>query len=57
MKRGPGRPAVPKERAKGSLLSVRFAKEEREALERAATREGLKVSEWARRRLLAALSA
>jgi hypothetical protein len=50
----PGRPRVPKKLAKGSLLSVRFSESEREALERSAEREGLKLSEWARRALLTA---
>lgn len=49
-----GRPPVPKKLAKGTLLSVRFSESERDALERAARREGLKLSEWARRLLLAA---
>lgn len=48
-----GRPPVPKRLAKGALLSVRFTAEERKALEQAAEREGLKLSEWARRALLA----
>lgn len=51
-----GRPPVPKKLAKGSLLSVRFSGDERKTLDRAADREGLKVSEWARRALLAAAS-
>jgi hypothetical protein len=50
----PGRPPVPKKLAKGSLLSVRFSESERWALEAAAEREGLRLSEWARRVLLAA---
>jgi hypothetical protein len=54
VKRGPGRPPVSKKLAKGSLLSVRFSSEERRGLEQAAEREGLKLSEWARRILLAA---
>lgn len=50
----PGRPRVPKNLAKGSLLSVRFSESERAALEAAAEREGGRLSEWARRQLLAA---
>jgi hypothetical protein len=53
----PGRPRVPKKLAKGSLLSVRFSESEREALENAAEREGLRLSEWARRVLLRSCSA
>lgn len=49
-----GRPRVPKKLAKGSLLSVRFSEDERKTLERAAEREGLRMSEWARRTLLGA---
>lgn len=49
-----GRPPVPKRLAKASLLSVRFAEGERAALERAAKRDGVGLSEWARRTLVAA---
>jgi hypothetical protein len=49
-----GRPPVPKRLAKASLLSVRFAEGERTLLERAAKRDGVGLSEWARRALLAA---
>jgi len=47
-----GRPRVAKKYAKSSLLSVRFSNDERRALERAAKREGLRLSFWARRALL-----
>jgi hypothetical protein len=49
-----GRPPVPKKLAKAALLSVRFSESERRGLERAAAREGLRVSEWARRVLMSA---
>jgi len=49
-----GRPPVPAKLAKGSLLSVRFSEDERKAMDRAAERAGLKLSEWARRALIAA---
>jgi hypothetical protein len=49
-----GRPFVPKKLAKASLLSVRFSESERLAIAAAAQRDGLKLSEWARRALLAA---
>lgn len=52
-----GRPRVPKRLAKGSLLSVRFPEDERRALERAADREGERLSDWVRRVLLAATQA
>ena len=56
VKRAPriGRPPLPKKLAKGSLLSVRFTEEERRGLDRAAGRRGDKLSEWARKVLLAA---
>lgn len=53
MRKKLGRPPVPKKLAKRTLLSVRFSEEERKELERAAEREGLKLSEWARSKLLA----
>lgn len=52
MKKKLGRPPVPKKEQKASLLSVRFSAQERRALEHAAERGGLKLSEWARRVLL-----
>ncbi len=48
-----GRPPVPKKLAKAALLSVRFTESERTELERAAKRDGIGLSEWARRVLLA----
>lgn len=50
-----GRPPIPKEFHKASLLSVRFSADERHLLERAASGEGL--SAWARRVLLAEAAA
>ena len=50
-----GRPPVPKKLAKASLLSVRFTESERAELERAAKRDGVGLSEWARRVLLASI--
>jgi hypothetical protein len=55
MTRPVGRPPVPKKLAKGSLLSVRFSESERRELERFATREGLTLSKWTRKTLLAAI--
>jgi hypothetical protein len=49
-----GRPPVPKKLAKGSLLSVRFSQQERQALERAANRSGVTLSTWARSALISA---
>jgi len=55
MTRPVGRPPVPKKLAKGSLLSVRFSESERRSLERLAEREGLTLSKWTRKTLLAAV--
>lgn len=51
-----GRPKLPKKLAKGALLSVRFTAEERRVLDAAADREGLSLSQWARKTMLAAAS-
>lgn len=51
-----GRPKTPRKLAKSTLLSVRFSESERKALEQAAAREGIRLSDWARRALLAAIS-
>lgn len=48
-----GRPPVPKKLAKATLLSVRFTESERAEIEKAAKRDGVGLSEWARRTLLA----
>jgi hypothetical protein len=47
-----GRPPVPKKLAKATLLSVRLAEGERKLIEQAAKRDGVGLSEWARRTLL-----
>jgi predicted HicB family RNase H-like nuclease len=49
-----GRPPMAKKERKGTLLSVRFPDADRHAMERAAKREGVSLSEWARRTLLRA---
>jgi predicted HicB family RNase H-like nuclease len=54
MSRPVGRPRVPKKLAKGSLLSVRFSGAERRKIDLAAEKDGVSVSEWSRRALLAA---
>jgi hypothetical protein len=51
-----GRPPVPKRLAKAALLSVRLSEGERRLIERAAKRDGVGLSEWARRTLLASLA-
>jgi hypothetical protein len=47
-----GRPPLPKEAAKGSLLSVRFNAEERAAIDAAANKAELSVSAWVRKTVL-----
>jgi hypothetical protein len=48
-----GRPPKAPGDAKASTFSVRFRVDEREAIEAAAGRAGVKASEWARQVLLA----
>lgn len=50
-----GKPKVPKNRAKGRLLSVRLSESEFKSLEIAAERQGISVSEFTRRTLLIAM--
>jgi len=52
-----GRPPLPAGQAKGALLSVRLSPEERRRLEDAADFHRERVSEWARKVLLAAAEA
>lgn len=49
-----GRPPKPKGEAKAEVLTLRLTKDERKAVEIAAKRAGLPVSEWARRAIVAA---
>lgn len=49
-----GRPPVPKAERKGETLTLRLTAAERRAAEAAAKREGVPVSEWARRVIVAA---
>jgi hypothetical protein len=55
MTRPVGRPPVPKKLSKDTLLSVRFSESERRSLERTAEREGLTLSKWTRKTLLASV--
>jgi hypothetical protein len=54
-KRKPGRPKLPKGKAKGKIVPIRFTKVEAERLARAAKTNDLILSEWIRRTLFAAL--
>jgi uncharacterized protein (DUF1778 family) len=49
--RKPGRPKLPKAKAKGVLLSIRTTPDERRAFEAAALAEGLSLSDWSRKKL------
>jgi hypothetical protein len=54
VKREPGRPKLPKGEANGKIVPIRFTKAEAEQLTQAARRNGLTLSEWIRRTVLAA---
>jgi hypothetical protein len=50
-----GRPKLAKGQAKGCILPVRFAPQDRSKVEAKAAAQGLSVSEWIRRTIHAAL--
>jgi uncharacterized protein (DUF1778 family) len=52
-----GRPPLPKGEAKRDVLIVRLAADEKQAIEAAAERAGIRVSEWVRSTLLGAANA
>jgi len=56
-KRKPGRPKLPKGEAKGKIVPIRLTKAEAERLAQAARKNGLTLSEWIRRAVLAVLNA
>lgn len=56
MKKLLGRPKLPKGAAKADVLVLRVTDADYKIFEKAAQRAGLKVSEWARRAILAKLS-
>ncbi len=51
MKSGPGRPKLPKAKAKRELLSIRVLPSERMEFERKAKADGLSLSDWVRKKL------
>jgi hypothetical protein len=53
--RKPGRPKLPKHKAKGKIVPVRFAAEELDRVYRAAEKAELTVSQWIRSTLAAAV--
>jgi len=50
-----GRPKLAKGQAKGSIVPVRFAAEDRVRMEKVASAAGISISEWIRRTVHAAL--
>lgn len=54
-KRGPGRPALPRGKARGAVLSVRLTDAERAAIVRKADAEGVSASDLAREILVRAV--
>jgi uncharacterized protein (DUF1778 family) len=50
-----GRPALPKDRRRANITTLRLQPEERELYEKAASREGLTLSEWIRKTLKSAI--
>lgn len=52
--RGPGRPALPKGTAKVGMFAVRLSAEARAAIDAAAERAGVPVTQWARDALMRA---
>jgi hypothetical protein len=54
-KRKPGRPRLPKGKAMGKIVPIRFTKAEAEQLARAAKSNDQTLSEWIRHTLLTAL--
>ena len=56
MAKKPGRPKLPKHKAKGVMISLRVLPDERRAFEELADKTGLSLSEWLRRSLLAGIS-
>ncbi|HYG77980.1 MAG TPA: hypothetical protein VEK08_23445 [Planctomycetota bacterium] len=53
MAKKPGRPKLPKNKAKGVMISLRVLPDERKAFEELADKSGVSLSEWLRRSLLA----
>jgi uncharacterized protein (DUF1778 family) len=50
-----GRPSIPKDKRRGNITTLRFKPDERALYEKAASREGLTLSEWIRKTLKLAL--
>jgi predicted HicB family RNase H-like nuclease len=55
VKRKPGRPKLPKGKAKGKIVPIRFTKAEAEHLAEAAKKNGQTLSDWIRHTLVTAL--
>ena len=52
-----GRPRLPKHKAKGKIVPIRFSKNEAELIGKAAKASGQSVSEWIRTKAIAATGA
>ena len=55
MPKKPGRPKLPKSKAKGEMISFRVMPDERKKLVELADQDGLSLSEWLRKPVMAAL--
>lgn len=55
MPKKPGRPKLPKSKAKGEMISFRVMPDERKKLVELADKDGLSLSEWLRKPVMAAL--
>jgi hypothetical protein len=55
MQKKPGRPKLPKSKAKGEMISFRVMPDERKKLVELADKDGLSLSEWLRKPVMAAL--
>jgi hypothetical protein len=49
-----GRPTLPESKARDNILSMRLQPGEREKLDQAAKKAGMRITEWSRKRLLEA---
>jgi len=50
-----GRPTLPKDRRRANMTTLRLQPDERELYEKAASKEGLTLSEWIRKTLKSAI--
>ena len=55
VKKKVGRPALPKNRARANITTLRVQPEERAAFDKAAKKRGLSLSDWIRKTLKSAI--